>query len=112
MSKKDFTLRIQDLINDVIAMSRIENNLYQIGINIFDCKFDEIYNKTLKNYVALLLHNDSDKIDTFFWFAYEYMPNVLKTGNQMTIETAQMWDKDENPICYNVLTLAEYLYES
>jgi hypothetical protein len=112
MTKANFTLKINELIVQEIEMSKIQNNLYQMGISVIDSQFNSIHDNLLKNYVSLLLNEDEEKIDTFYWFIYEYMPNVLAKGKEMTIETAQMWDKDENPICYNVLTLAEYLYES
>jgi predicted phosphoadenosine phosphosulfate sulfurtransferase len=111
MSKAEFILKITDLINDGIKVSKFHNNLYQLGINAFESDLEEIYTKTLKNYIELLFNNDEDKIDTFYWFLYEYMPSVLSKGKEMTIETAMMWDKNQNPICYNVVTLAEYLYD-
>lgn len=112
MSRPEFIIRITEIINTAISVERFYNNLQNMSVDLYDCPLDIAYKNTLDLYLQVLLNNDNKKIDTFYWFLYEYMPNVLSKNMEMSIDTAQMWDKNEKPICYNIVTLAEYLYES
>lgn len=47
MTKANFTLKINELIVQEIEMSKIQNNLYQMGISVIDSQFNSIHDNLL-----------------------------------------------------------------
>jgi len=45
--------------------------------------------------------------ESITWFFYEYYYTCKSSGNEMSIQTASMWDKDKNPICYDIDSLCD-----
>lgn len=111
MSRIEFESKLRELINLIVDVDRFYNNLHMLCIDLYETPLDKSYTKLLDLYLHNLLHGDDHKIETFYWFIYEYMPNLSSKGLEPCKENAQMWDKDGEPICYNVVTLSRYLYD-
>lgn len=109
MNKQEFKGEIIKLIEANIKQDEYINNLYSLGIDIIESEMLMNY-ETVFDIAVKALIPDEEKRDTFYWYIFEY--TSILDGRTPCIENAEMWDKDNNPICYDLDSLIDYLYES
>lgn len=111
---KNYLNKIQELIDqsdkfientyDLCKIDFIDSTLYSSYAQAIDMCFDMICD--------IFTNNDKDKeglFDTITWFFFEYYYNCKSKDVEMCIDNASMWDKDKNPICYDIDTLCDYI---
>lgn len=110
---KEKLIKINDIINKTnefidisysqLKIDFVETELFQSYGIVLDMLFDQI--------AETINVNSKEKIfDTLTWYFFEYKFQIENFGNsEFSKETAKMWDENDNPICYDIDSLTDYL---
>lgn len=108
MNKQEFKKEIEELISIDTSQCEFIEKMSDIGVEVIDSQGFENYNKVFDIAVKSII-TDENKQDTFYWYLYEYLPKF--NGSRTTVNDAEMWDENNNPMCYDLDSLVDYLYE-
>lgn len=112
MNKENFKQEVSHLLKCHIAVDKFMDNAYNLSIDLMNTDLFEKCCEFQKLYMEKLFHGSKDAIEMFEWYIYEYLPRLKKDGKTPCKENAQAWDKDKNPIAYDLDSLVDYLWES
>lgn len=111
--------RIKKVLDDMIKVIEDHDKYMHdlealLGSCLIESKNNMIFDDaicTIISSICLRCKNTAAVKDTIEWYIYEYLnfDEVIKDGP--SIKTAAMFDKDDNPLCYDTYSLAEYIYE-
>lgn len=114
LSKDRIIEVIRNLIKYYDAWEKALEKARDLGIDLSESPFDDLFHKAQENAVTMMYPRDkkaADAIrDTISWFIYEYRD--MLGGRPMCKANAMCFEQDGTPICYDVRSLADYIIKT
>lgn len=111
MTKENFKQIITQIIDTYQENEDYVDQLLNLKIDLIETPLYECSGKFLDLLVNILIE-DCNKKDVFYWYIFEYLPQLKEEDKLPCQRNAQMWDENNNPMCYDLDSLVDYLYES
>lgn len=111
MTKEKFKQIITQIINIYQETETYIDQLLDLKIDLIETPLYEYSVKFLDLLVDILIEDDN-KQEVFYGYIFEYLPQLKEEGRVPCQINAQMWDENNNPMCYDIDSLVDYLYES
>jgi len=80
--------------------SEVTNQLYKLNVDLLE--FTDPYESVITILIKEIYGEEG--YDWFSWFCYE-----LDFGDKVSKDNPKAWDKDNNPICYDLESLWNHL---
>jgi hypothetical protein len=90
-------IEIVDLLK---KQTEVTNQLYKLNVDLVE--FADPYESVITILIKEIY--GAEGYDWFSWFCYE-----LDFGDKVSKDNPRAWDKDENPICYDLESLWNHL---
>ena len=118
MNKEPLKAYLTQMLNIIDDTDKFMDDTYKI------CKIDFIEFPLFNNYsnsldlniklISSMFAKSKEEYDELYdiinWFFFEYRLKLKDNNLEMIKENAQCWDKDKNPICYDIESLGDYIF--
>jgi hypothetical protein len=100
-------------LNKVIGLQKEADNFidkcHDAGIDLFETTLYENFSKMTDDYIMELCGGDKELFDDVQWYIFEYLPHLEENDAEPCKENAMAHDGDDNPILYDMDSLAEWI---
>lgn len=104
----------KSIVKNYYEISESIHDLYSIGFDISDNPKFPIQNLVHSMFDEIMKSEyDAEGVDWIFFYIYEYAPYDKLNSEEWMYPKIEprAWDSDNNPICYNIDVLYEYINE-
>lgn len=102
-AKLNKVIRLQKEASDFI------DKCHDAGIDLFETTLYENFSKMTDDYIMELCGGDKELFDDVQWYIFEYLPHLEENDAEPCRENAMAHDRDDNPILYDMDSLAEWI---
>ena len=100
-------------LNEIIRLhdetSVFIDKCHDAGINLFETVIYENFFRMMDKCIMELCGDDKELFDDVQWYIFDYLPHLKENDAEPCRENAMAHDGDDNPILYDVDSLAEWV---
>lgn len=100
-------------LNKVIGLQKEVDNFidkcHDAGIDLFETTLYENFSKMTDDYIMELCGGDKELFDDVQWYIFEYLLHLKENDAEPCKENAMAHDGDDNPILYDMDSLADWI---
>lgn len=100
-------------LNEIIRLhdetSVFIDKCHDAGINLFETVIYENFFRMMDKCIMELCGDDKELFDDVQWYIFDYLPHLKENDAEPCRENAMAHDGDDNPILYDMDSLAEWV---
>lgn len=81
----------------------------KLKLPVYDTVLSENFYFLCEDYILEICRGEKELVENVDWYFWEYLSSLKMEGKEPCKENAKAWDKDGNPIMYDIGSLAEYV---